>query len=103
MKVSQIIELALKNEYGLEKPFMCNCVHNLHDTDVINLQDGQKTIDAIGDLLKQIAGPDGIPSVTLVGTLWDKGYLLKDETIMSLPYTTELYVWWVFDLKRKGL
>jgi hypothetical protein len=93
VKLSEAIERALvKGVYDASNPYMCNAMYSM----------GYPNFEAdIAEMLDTIS-PD---NYTLIGALGDvypdtfgnMNYLKK------FAYTSQLYCWWVFDLKRKGL
>lgn len=104
MKLSRIIELALVRHYGPEQvqdQFLCNAVDSLRLERLITLPEQRKATKLIQGLLLQLFPEQQLH--TLVDALYRIGRIPHKEIYANMPYTTQLYVWWVFDLKRKGL
>lgn len=93
MKLSQAIERALvKGYYTPGNPYMCNAMCAMGYWNL------EHDIAAMVDTIN----PD---NYTLIGALRN---IYPDKfNAMScaeeFAYTSQLYCWWVFDLKRKGL
>lgn len=105
MKLSRIIELALVTHYGFElgkNQFMCHAIGELKRTGMITKHQLTDTEEAIQELLDTLNPEESYSA--MVSTLSSIG-LLPDSRVTTegTKYTTELYVWWVFDLKNKGL
>ncbi|MNF39614.1 hypothetical protein D3C85_493260 [compost metagenome] len=100
MKLSRIIELCLVHTY-IQSWFMCNAVENLCvDHGLITFEQVETTKLAIEELMLTIDPTGHQPMVT---ALVHAGYLAHDSARLNLEYMSQLYVWWVFDLKNKGL
>lgn len=100
MKLSTAIERALIDKmysmnghmYG-QSEFMCNVLakDGLHDH-----------VCSVQAMVQQI-NPSPVKKQALVAALFNAGYITDSMSRAdTFAYTTELYVWWVFDLKRKG-
>lgn len=102
MKLSRMIELALVHTYSEEKSwFMCNALEDLAvDHGLIDFNQVSEAVDAIKELMLSIDPTGHQPMVT---ALIVAGKVEKDSARINMPYTTQLYIWWVFDLKNKGL
>lgn len=100
MKLSKAIEEALiTGKYSTRNEFMCS---------VLAQEYSDKLRDQLQDLLNVIF--PGIGKRPLVNALFDRegGWEMnvEDSQIFwenSFKRTSEWYVWFVFDLKRKGL
>ena len=100
MKLSQAIEEALiTGKYSTRDKFMCS---------VLAQEYSDKLRDQLQDLLNVIF--PGIGKRPLVKALFNRegGWEMSDEDYNvfwenSFKRTQEWYVWFVFDLKRKGL
>lgn len=92
MKLSEATEHALLNGfYTFDNPYMCNAMHTLGLT---------RHVQSIEVMLDTISPGN----FTLWGALYDAGLVSTvNEDVDGFNYTSQLYVWWVFDLKRKGL
>lgn len=104
MKLSRIIELAFIRYYGSEyhqDQFMCNAVDTLRRQGMINKEQAKQATKLIEAMLL-IVHPTQ-QEYTLLNALKMAGYLPDNEVYKNMDYTTQLYVWWIFDLKRKGL
>lgn len=104
MKLSRIIELALIHYYGRtgnRHDFMCHAVEHMQEVlDLITKDQCLSTKESIQELLDSIDKG----SSALVSALFQAGYVEEDRANdTTMAYTTQLYVWWVFDLKNKGL
>lgn len=96
MKLSAAIELMLvSKKYNRFDEFMCLV---LKDNDL------GEHIDAVQDMVHAI-NPTYALGYPLYSTLFESDLLgLRDMNFEhAFKVTSELYVWWVFDLKRKGL
>ena len=93
MKLSAAIEQALvTGTYGSSEHgyYMCLALASWPE----HVAEVQKLVNTL-----HIDTYDGIP---LACALYKAGYL--DENLKgSEQYTTQFYIWWVYDLKRKGL
>lgn len=104
MKLSRIIELALINYYGAhwsKHQFMCNAIENMERAGQIDKKQRMAAIKDIEELLLRIY--PGEYTFCLVTSLCKAGYVPTNSSEDNIAYTTQLYVWWVFDLKNKGL
>lgn len=104
MKLSRIIELALVKFYGPDHyhdQFLCNAVETLRRQGFIDKKQEIEATQAISALMRKIYPKT--QQYTMVNALKEAGYIKHTEIYSNLPYTTQLYVWWVFDLKNKGL
>lgn len=104
MKLSRIIELALVRHYGPEQvqdQFLCNAVDSLYMERMIDIKQKKAAIRLIEALLRKIFPEQQL--YTMVDALYRTGRIPHKEIYANMPYTAQLYVWWVFDLKRKGL
>lgn len=102
MKLSRIIELALVKHYGVgdrKFNFMCHAVEELQEEDLITKKQLSEAHSAIYEMISTIDKG----CTALVSALHRTGIVEEDRCIPNMPYTTQLYVWWVFDLKNKGL
>lgn len=92
MKLSEAIEHALKKRvYDQFNPYMCNAMESLDHT---------YHVPAIEEMVESIA-PD---NYTLWGALNDtRPEFIGMSQADQFAFTSQLYCWWVFDLKRKGL
>lgn len=92
MKLSEAIERALlKKYYSFDNAFMCNALYTMGYW---------RHLEAIEAMLDTIS----LDNNTLIGALVDvyPSFLEKSRE-EKFAYTSQLYCWWVFDLKRKGL
>ena len=104
MKLSRIIELAFIRFYGPEQgqdQFMCNAVDSLFRQGMITKAQKEEATKMIEAMLLSIWPEE--QAYTLLGALHYAGCIPDTQVFANLPYTTQLYVWWVFDLKNKGL
>lgn len=96
MKLSKVIEIAIRTEaYNLREEYMCLALDHMSQNEhIISVQ----------ALVRSIR-PDAPISYPLVCALHDKGIInMSNMTFVEMfMYTKQLYCWWVFDLKRKGL
>lgn len=97
MKLSAAIELAITSGvYNQCNEFMCIALSNM---------DLKEHIPAVTALVSSIHYNK--VDIPLVCALHSKGYINTNYGGMSrqeqFAYTKQLYCWWVFDLKRKGL
>lgn len=101
MKLSAAIEKALIDKmYSLDgymygqSSYMCIVLKAAGRYDLANL---------VADMVQGIS-PNPYHGQALVSALYDTGYITDSMSRAdTFAYTSELYVWWVFDLKRKGL
>lgn len=96
MKLSTCIERILVNGvYSVEDEFMCNIL----DRD--GLTEFKRDVQ---DMVAKIS-PSSKRGTPLVCALHDVGIIDMNDmsSRKEFEYTQQLYVWWVFDLKRKGL
>jgi hypothetical protein len=96
MKLSAAIEQALvSGTYNQCNEFMC-CV--LNDMDLDN------HIPAVQAMVATIA-PKPYPGMPLCNALHEAKIIdvNRDCYTATFAYTKQLYCWWVFDLKRKGM
>lgn len=92
MKLSAAIELALLNKrYHPLDPYMCNAMYAMGYW---------RHIDAIESMLDTIS-PDNYTLFGAVGDVLPRFLEMSREE--KFAYTSQLYCWWVFDLKREGL
>lgn len=96
MKLSEIIEnIIVSGVYNIDDEFMCNILDRDGLTEAkLKVQDMVQSISP--------ASMRGAPlacALHKVGII-DIENMSYDETF---TYTKQLYCWWVFDLKRKGL
>jgi len=104
MKLSRIIELALVHYYGAhhsKQQFLCNAVDDLSRAGMIDNDQRKATINSIETLLLQIYPRE--QCYCMVNALQRANYLGHGTVDKHIAYITQLYVWWVFDLKNKGL
>jgi hypothetical protein len=104
MKLSRIIELALIRFYGADynlDQFMCNAVDTLRRQGMITAKQKDEAVKHIENMLLVVYPQN--QEYTLLNALKRAGYLPDNEVYKNMGYTTQLYVWWVFDLKNKGL
>lgn len=103
MKLSNVIRLALEHTYGIgpgKSTLMCFAITHLHDRGLISINEATNAQRDVQQLVKSIS----YYSSTMLSALRSKDYIAKGNDIYPhIPYTTELYVWWCFDLIRKGL
>lgn len=98
MKLSEAIEEALTSGvYNQCNSFMCN---------VLDVAHGQPMRDELQSHLSEIFQGDG--ERPLINQLWDierkkPGFVEEEFWFNDFNRTQEWYVWFVFDLKRKGL
>lgn len=94
MKLSEAIELALVNKaYCVETPYMCHALVNINlDEFVGHVMAMVKNIYPWAHSLLGALGYINAPC---------RNWLADDCT--NFQVTKQLYCWWVFDLKRKGL
>jgi len=107
MKVSDCIELALvSGNYCIGKDrsvgsqYMCIVMDSYLAQKEITISEYTETINFIEELVNSFSNENS----ALVAALATAGYLEEariNKKIME--YTTQLYIWAVFDLKRKGL
>lgn len=104
MKLSRIIELAFIRHYGgqyHQDQFMCNAVDTLRRRGMITREQAKQATKLIEDMLLIVCPKQ--QQYTLLNALKQAGYLPDNEVYKNMDYTSQLYVWWVFDLKNKGL
>lgn len=104
MKLSRIIELAFIRFYGPEQgqdQFMCNAVDTLYRQGMITKAQEKAATKLIEEMLLSLY-PD-FQCYTLLDALYRANKLPDKEIFRNMQYTTQLYVWWVFDLKNRGL
>lgn len=98
MKLSQAIEEALTSGvYNQCNAFMCNVLLNDH---------GYEMEQQLQDHLSEIFQNEG--KRPLINQLWaieykKPGFVEEEFWFNDFNRTSEWYVWFVFDLKRKGL
>lgn len=97
MKLSAVIEQAITSgTYNPCNEFMCI---------VLGQMNQHQHIDAVQDLVHSIHPNTG--DIPLTCALHAKRYMNINDGSWSnqqqFAYTQQLYCWWVFDLKRKGL
>lgn len=100
MKLSAAIELMIvSGNYSVHNEFMClvlrDCGHGDH-------------VEAVQDMVYEInpAGRRGYPLICALHDNAECSFDLDDVGVghkEEFEYTKQLYCWWVFDLKRKGL
>lgn len=101
MKLSAAIESALTDRmYSLDglmygqSAYMCN---------VLKCAGHHDHVCSVQNMVHRI-NPNPVKEQALVSALYDTGYItVSMSRADTFAYTSELYVWWVFDLKRKGL
>lgn len=96
MKLSAAIEkMLVERKYNRFDEFMCLVLRDNYLSE---------HIDAVQDMVHAI-NPEYPYGYPLYSTLYESALLdIQDmELAEAFKVTTELYVWWVFDLKRKGL
>lgn len=96
MKLSAAIEMALtERRYHPANPYMCNAMysmgHSQHEASIQEMVDSI-AMDKNGDGLTLSQALKQVDKSKMSWTLDD-----------MFEYTKQLYCWWVFDLKRKGL
>jgi hypothetical protein len=106
MKLSRIIELALIDYYGLhgegKHSFMCHAIDAMCLDGMLTFVQTNAAQYDIGEMLATIY--PHYRATALVSALFLAGLVDEDRvTNETMAYTTQLYVWWVFDLKNKGL
>jgi hypothetical protein len=104
MKLSRIIELALIHYYGAHAPkeqFMCVALNAMRYKGMIDLDQFWAAIRYIRGVVHAI-NPE-FERLCLVNALHDAGYIPSGDWKENMPYTTQFYVWLVFDLKNKRL
>lgn len=104
MKLSRIIELALVHYYGAhyaKQQFLCNAVHDLVRAKMIDDRQYKQVVTAIEKVILKVYPKE--QCYCMVNALQKANYIGKGQIEKHIPYITQLYVWWVFDLKRKGL
>lgn len=103
MKVSDVLQLALETVYqdgDLKHSFMCLALRTMAQVGQIDHQTYVDARHAVNELIHSML-PN---SVCLGAALRMKGVLANNSTYEEdLVACKELYIWWVFDLKRKGL
>lgn len=103
MKVSEAIELALETYYmdgDLKHTFMCLTLRTMCQQGLIPNDDYVSARLAVKTLVRGIM-PD---SVALGQALQYAGVTTSSiEFKEECDIFKQLYIWWVFDLKRKGL
>lgn len=98
MKLSQAIEEALTSGvYNQCNSFMCN---------VLNVAHGSEMMEQLQNHLSEIFQNEG--KRPLINQLWvieykKPGFSQDEFCKTNFERTQEWYVWFVFDLKRKGL
>lgn len=101
MKLSAVIELMLTSgEYNQCNPYMCNVLKHAFKGKY------REHVESVQDMVCSLnTDPDRIiwRGDALACVLHDLGFIKLGRGYSWFPYTRELYVWWVFDLKRKGL
>lgn len=94
MNLSEAIERCLLDgHYDIENAYMCNALYRL----------GAEVVDEHVESVRALVDSIRENEYTLWGALYDSGYIDGLTEAEAFQYTTQLYVWWVFDLKRKGL
>lgn len=104
MKLSRMIELALVRHYGPEQnqdTFLCNALNSLRHEKMISVNQELKAVQCVEALMLRIWPNE--QAYTMVSALYNAGKIKDKDIYTNLPYTTQLYIWWVFDLKNKGL
>lgn len=99
MKLSAAIEQAITSgAYNIHNEFMC-CV--------LNSKYQRLNVSALQDMVAVVAERKGMRGQPLVCALHANPNCAFDMDTMSraamFKYTKQLYCWYVFDLKRKGL
>lgn len=96
MKLSQVIEhMVVSGKYGQQNEYMCNALKE---------NDLREHVDAVQDMVNDIHPPSyhGTPLVCAL----HEAKIINMNTLSwhdQRAFTAQLYCWWVFDLKRKGL
>ena len=96
MKLSEAIEHCLvSGAYVACGRYMCLALERVKE---------DYHVDSVRAMMEKIDKREDRFNSSLVGVLFWNQILSADLTNHAVDkYTTELYVWWVFDLKRKGL
>ena len=103
MKVSEVLELALNTRYQdglIQHTFMCLSLRTMSNDNTIDHEDYVDTRRAVNDMVSGI-WPDSIvlsDALSKVGIIPRTNDFDADNAVCK-----QLYIWWVFDLKRKGL
>lgn len=101
-KPSEIIELTLHSGlYGANgHSYMCFAIADMYETDRITLEEADEASDMVRDLVHSI-DPN---CCSMVSALFCACIIDGSESSEYFDaYTFQLYCWFVFDLKRKGL
>lgn len=97
-KLSQAIEAAIvSNAYAHSSHFMCIALRRINQGHHVN---------AVHDMVSTIhKSSSTYRDLPLLCALDNAGIFDVEDTTTKeqSDYTTQLYCWWVFDLKRKGL
>lgn len=104
MKLSHILELALVLYYGehwSKHQFLCNALDEMLRKGELNKSQHKSAIRFIEGLMHQIYPDEQM--YCMVDALHRAKYLPSSMHLDHMAYTTELYVWVIFDLKNKGL
>lgn len=104
MKLSRMLELAFVMFYGPDyhqDQFMCNALDTLRRQGFIDKKQQDQATKLIEAMMLSIYPEE--QSYTLLNALKEAGYLPDSEVDKNMEYTTQLYVWWIYDLKNKGL
>lgn len=96
MKLSEVIEnMIVTGNYGAQNEYMCNVLkeHGYRDF-----------VDDVHDMVA-IIHPRGVRGIPLICALHETFIINMNKMSCRemANYTKQLYCWWVFDLKRKGL
>lgn len=96
MKLSQAIEhMLVTGRYSRQNEYMCHVLSN----------DGLDQFKSdVEDMVLSIR-PQSYRGVPLICALHESRFINMNEMTWQamFDYTKQLYCWWVFDLKRKGL
>lgn len=96
MKPSECIQLALETNYGSYSTMMCQCIWHL----IKDANDRYATTDVIASMVDSIYDYGWSLHLALYKT--HEAYFQMNQKQQFL-FRKQLYIWFVFDLKRKGL
>ena len=94
MKLSEAIEAALQTSYYNSVHYMCCALKDINQG---------KHVSAVMVMVQKVAAQG---TYHYVNTMWSALSWYREDNCLPDPSqddVKQLYVWWVFDLKRKGL
>lgn len=117
-KLSDILHLALhmRTPGDLDDRFMCINLDDLGWEGLISPKSRETAVGAVEQLLRELSPPPLPTPVTLRFALIENGCAIgqqlnrvplddggREAAQLTLELTTQFYIWWIFDLRRKGL